>query len=216
MKNIVLLLALFVIAQTANAQPQVDTKAKGILDQVSAKTKAYKTIRTEVAYTLSNKKDGVNSTKNLKVWIKGQKYRIDTGDQLIISDGKTVWKYFKDDNEVEVANPENGEESLNPQNMFSIYEKGFKYKFVKEEVKAGKTTYIIDLFPTKPKEKDYTSIRVFIDKATMRISNADMSSRTGSTYSYKIKTFAPNETLGDDLFTFDKTKFPKVVINDVR
>ncbi|UPT65433.1 MAG: outer membrane lipoprotein carrier protein LolA [Sphingobacteriales bacterium JAD_PAG50586_3] len=215
MKRFATIIALAFIAQLSYAQP-VDTKAKGILDQVSTKTKAYKTIRTEVTYTLNNKKDGVNSNKNLKVWIKGAKYRIDTGDQLIVSDGKTVWKYFKDDNEVEVSNPDPSEDGITPNNMFSIYEKGFKYKFVKEEVKSGKTTYIIDLFPLKPKEKDYTAIKVFIDKATMRINSAEMSGKNGSTYSYKIKTFTPNETLGDDLFSFDKTKFPKVVINDVR
>jgi outer membrane lipoprotein carrier protein len=215
MKRFATIIALFVIANLATAQP-VDTKAKGILDQVSTKTKAYKTIRTEVAYTLTNTKSGVKSTKTLKVWLKGAKYRIDTGDQLIISDGKSVWKHVKGDEEAELSNPEPGEDGISPSNMFSIYEKGFKYKFIKEEVKAGKTIYIIDLFPLKPKEKDYTSIKVRIDKATMRIVSAEMNGKNGSVYSYTIKTFTPNETLGEDLFIFDKAKFPGVVINDVR
>jgi outer membrane lipoprotein-sorting protein len=215
MKRFATIIALFVIANLATAQP-VDTKAKGILDQVSAKTKAYKTIRTEVSYTLTNTKSGVKSTKTLKVWLKAAKYRIDTGDQLIISDGKSVWKHVKGDEEAELSNPEPGEDGISPSNMFSIYEKGFKYKFVKEEVKAGKTIYIIDLFPLKPKEKDYTSIKVRIDKATMRIVSAEMNGKNGSVYSYTIKTFTPNETLGDDLFIFDKAKFPGVIINDVR
>jgi outer membrane lipoprotein-sorting protein len=214
MKRFAIIITLCIIAQLSYAQ--VDAKAKGILDQVSAKTKAYKTIRTEVTYTLTNKKDGVSSNKTLKVWLKGSKYRIDTGDQLIISDGKSVWKYIKGETEVELSEPDPADDGITPNNMFSIYEKGFKYKFVKEEVKGGKTTYIIDLFPLKPKEKDYTAIKVFIDKATMRIIRAEMSGKNGSTYSYSIKTFTPNETLGDDLFIFDKVKYPKVVVNDIR
>ena len=215
MKRFAFIIALFVVAQVANAQP-VDTKAKGILDQVSTKTKAYKTIRTEVTYTLTNKKDGVKSNKKLKVWLKGAKYRIDTGDQLIVSDGKSVWKHVYGDEEAELSNPDPSEDGITPSNMFSIYEKGFKYKFVKEEVAGGKTTYIIDLFPIKPKEKDYVSIKVRIDKASMRIVSAEMNSKNGSVYSYTIKTFTPNENLGDDLFIFDKAKFPGVTINDVR
>ncbi len=215
MKRLVTIIAILFVAQMAVAQ--VDTKAKGILDQVSAKNKGYKSIYAEVSYSLSNSKSGVASTKSLKVHIKGAKYNIDTGDQLVISDGKSVWKYYKDENQADWDNVDASEDGLTPQNMFTIYQKGFKYKFVKEETpKGGKAQYIIDLFPENPKSKDYTSVKLTIDKAELRITKADVVGRNGSTYSYKIKTFTPNKAMADDMFTFDKTKYPKVVINDVR
>lgn len=218
MKSFIIIALLSVAAIAANAQTQpatVDTKAKGILDQVSVKNKGYKTIRAEITYSLFNKKTNTKDNKTIKLWLKGQKYKMDAVDQVVLCDGKTVWKVI-DGEEVEISNLENNSESLSPQNLFSIYEKGFKYKFVKEESAGGKVTYIIDLFPTTPKTKDYTDIRLYIDKASLRITKGVVNGKNGSVYTYTIKTFSPNETLADALFTFDKTKYPKAVINDLR
>lgn len=218
MKRLATIATLIFSFSLALAQPpaQVDTKAKGILDQVSVKNKAYKTIYAEVSYTLTGK--GVNTTKNLKVYLKGAKYQVNTGDQIIFSDGKNVWKYFKDEGNTDLTEVDaDDKDAITPQNMFTIYQTGFKYKFVKEETpKGGKAQYIIELYPIKPKEKDYTMVKLFIDKAELRITKAEVAARNGSTYTYKIKVFTPNKPIDDSQFIFDKAKYPGVTINDLR
>lgn len=218
MKHLAIIAAIILSYSLSFAQPPatVDTKAKGILDQVSLKNKAYKTIYAEVSYTLTGK--GVNNTKNLKVYLKGQKYQVNTGDQVIYSDGKNIWKHFIEDKNVDLSEVDaTDKDAITPQNMFTIYQTGFKYKFVKEETpKGGKPQYIIDLFPLKPKEKDFTSVKLYIDKAESRITKAEVAARNGSTYTYKIKVFTPNKAMDDNLFVFDKAKNPGVVVNDLR
>ena len=56
-----------------SAISQEDAKAKGILDKLSTKTKAYKTIKADFSFTMVNKTEGTNETQTGKIEIKGDK-----------------------------------------------------------------------------------------------------------------------------------------------
>jgi outer membrane lipoprotein-sorting protein len=209
------LLVLFLVA-FASIHAQEDKKAKGILDKLSAKTKAYSSIRTEFSYSLVNKDRKINNSQFWKLLLKGDKYRLDMGDQLIISDGKTMWKILKNDKEVEISNPSAKEDALNPKNIFTMYEKGFKFKYIKEEKLGAKIVHVIDLFPIVPKEKDYNSIRLFVDKAALQVLKSEIKGKNGNVYTYDIKKFSTNEAVDEAQLNFKKTDFPGFEINDLR
>lgn len=198
------------------AHAQVDKKSKGILDQLSAKTKSYSTINSEFSYSLSNKDRNINTSQKWKLALKGDKYRIEMGQQVIISDGNTMWKVLKMDEEVEISNPTDDEDALNPKSIFTMYEKGFKTKYIKEDKLGTKTVHIIDLFPLNPKEKDYTSIRLFIDKNAVQVVKSDINGKNGNVYTYQINTFETDKPISDSYFTFNKTEFPGFDVNDLR
>ena len=209
------LFVLFILT-FASLQAQEDKKAKAILDKLSAKTKAYTSIRTEFSYSLVNKDRKINNSQFWKLLLKGDKYRLDMGDQLIISDGKTMWKILKNDKEVEISTPSAKEDALNPKNIFTMYEKGFKFKYIKEEKLGSKIVHVIDLFPIIPKEKDYNSIRLFIDKTALQVLKSEIKGKNGNVYTYDIKKFSTNETVDEGQLTFKKAEFPGYEINDLR
>lgn len=215
MKRFVSLLALLVVSASL-VSAQTDKKAKDLLDRLSAKTKAYTSIRTEFSYSLVNKDRKINTVQNWKLWLKGDKYRLEMGDQLIISDGKSMWKVLKADKEVELSNVNEGGDGLNPKNIFTMYEKGFKYKYIKEEKVGNRTLHLIDLFPENPKEKDFVSMRLFIDKASMQIYKSELKGKNGNIYTYLIKTFTPNEAMDAGKFTYKPAEFPGFELNDIR
>jgi outer membrane lipoprotein-sorting protein len=213
MKRIIIILFTLAIA---TLQAQDDKKAKDILDKLSAKTKAYSSITSEFTYSLVNKEKKINSTQSWKIKIKGDRYRLDMGEQIIYFDGKTMWKFLKSDNEVEISTPSANDEALNPKNIFTMWEKGYKYKYVNEENVSGKTAHVIDLFPSNPKEKDFTSIRLYIDKAAMQVLKSEVKGKNGNVYTYDIKKFMPNQAIEDVAFTFNMKEHPGVEVNDIR
>jgi outer membrane lipoprotein-sorting protein len=213
-KAIFLLLTLTISMSSAIGQQ--DKKAKQILDKLSAKTKSYTSIRTEFSYSLVNKDRKINKVQNWKLWLKGDSYRLDMGDQLLISDGKVVWKVLKGDKEVEISLPTNGEDALNPKNIFTMYEKGFKNKYIKESKIGAKPVHIIELYPLNPKSKDYSIIRLFIDKAAMQIVKSEVIGNNGNIYTYEIKKFSTNETTENGFFSFKTTEFQGFEVNDLR
>ncbi len=193
---------------------QDDPKAKTILDNLSKKTKAYISIKAEFLLTITSKKDGVNESQSGSIQLKGNKYNLSIKGQEVISDGKTVWTYIKESEEVHINTISNDENdgTFSPDKLFTLYETGFKYKYVEEK----NNIHSINLYPKDASSKAFHRITLFVDKIKNEIKEVKVYGKDGSEATYKIKTFTTNTALPDSLFTFDKAKHPKVEIIDLR
>ena len=209
-----LVIILLTVATTFSALAQQDQKAKGILDKLSAKTKAYKTIKADFKFTLFNKTEGINESQTGKIQIKGDKYFLSISGQDVISNGKDVYTVIKDAEEVQVNSiPDEDEDGfISPNKIFTLYETGFKYKYVKEE----QGNHIINLYPNNADEKEFHRIALYIDKAKNEIEKVKVYGKDGSTTTYSITTFTANTTIPDTKFSFDKSKYPSFEIVDLR
>ena len=213
---IILVIALFTNINAQQVSPENNKQAKDILDKVTVKTKTYSTIFAKFNFTLINKQDDVKETQKGILNLKGNSYLLEMMGAITYSDGKTRWTYMKDAEEVTITNPDEDEESiLNPATIFTIYEKGFKYKFVGDVFKHNRALYEIDIFP-EDREKSYSRIKFQIDKTKMQIYSIQYIGKDGINYLIEIKEFTPNIKMDDKMFTFDKTKYPEVEINDMR
>ncbi|HEY5510540.1 MAG TPA: outer membrane lipoprotein carrier protein LolA [Prolixibacteraceae bacterium] len=210
-----MMLALLV---SVNLVAQQDPKAKEILDKLSQTTKSYKTIQIDFSFTLENKKNNINQTNEGQVTLKGKSYRLHMPvfGMEVFCDGTTSWSYLTEAKECNINSVgDDNEGSLNPANIFTIYEKGFNYAFVGEENLAGKEVQVLDLFPTD-KTKEFVKVRMYIDKAKSQIAKAQTFNKDGNTYTLVLKTMKTNIDLKDDYFKFDKSKYPGVSMNDMR
>ncbi len=218
--SIFILIAMTVLVGYA----QKDTKAKSILDKVSTKTQSYKTIKASFSYNMENLQDGVNETYNGTVFLKGDKYKILLMGTETYSNGKHRWVYMPDDEEVnfydvkkkDKKNKNQDDDILsNPSDLFTIYSKGFKYKYINEVVENGRELYLIELVPRKRK-RNFFKIKVKIDKAKLQLYSLKYLSKDGSRYTIKITKFTPNVKMGDSMFTFDTKAHPNVEVVDMR
>jgi outer membrane lipoprotein-sorting protein len=211
MKSLFILLTVSLTSFSAIAQD--DAKAKEILDKLSTTTKAYKTIKADFQFTMSNKAEGTNESQTGKIEIKGDKYILYISGQNVISDGKSVWTILKESKEVQINEiDEEDEEAISPNKIFTLYEKGFKYKYVKED----KGMHIINLYPKAAADKSFHRIALYINKAKNEISKVKVFGKDGTETTYLIKTFTSNTTIPDANFGFEKSKYPGYEIIDLR
>ena len=200
---------LAIVSLSVNAQ---DDRSKKILDDLSAKTKSYTTLKAEFSWT-TEKKDKSKDTQEGKIQTKGAKYKLEIPGHEIYCDGKTVWDFIKDANEVQVKDMETGaEDAITPTNIFTIYEKGYKYKFEGENA----TTQTISLFPMNPDKKKFHTIKLIIDKNKKQIASVKVLMKDGTTQTYVIKSFAGNTALADADFVFNSKTHPGVSVEDLR
>ena len=210
---------------TANAFAQKDAEAKKILGPVSQKYRSYTAIKTDFIFTVDNKQANLKFTQNgtLITQPKSNKFKItlfNTGSttqvtQEIISDGKTQWTYNKDEKEVQISNNNHSGDSFNPAELFTIYEKGYKYLYTGDEKKAGKVYQMIDLTAENTKSNIF-KIRLSIDKVKKQIYSATIFDKNGGQYTYTLKTFTPNPPLAANTFTYDAKAHPGVEVVDLR
>jgi outer membrane lipoprotein-sorting protein len=213
MKKIILT-ALTTLITLGIFSQEVDTKAKGILDKLSAKTKAYKTIKADFKFTITNKTEGINESQTGKIQIKGNKYFLSIAGQDVMCDEKSVYTILKDAEEVQINDlpDEDEEDFISPNKIFTLYETGFKYKYLKEE----NGEHIINLYPKNSEEKDFHRLTLYIDKVKNQINLVKIFGKDGSTTTYTISTFTANSSIPDSKFTFDPATQPNYELVDLR
>lgn len=221
MKRLILLSAMAFLSAASHAQmPKEvpDAKAKEILDEVSKKTKSYTSIKAEFTITSAGPDGKTKDNTSGTMQHKGNKYKLEIKGQTIYCDGKTQWTYIKDDNEVQIndAPDPNKSDNINPANIFTIYEKGFKYKFDKEEMQNGVTVEIVNLYPLDPGKKPYHTVKLTIDKVKKQIIAVKIFNKDGNTTTINVKSFIPNMDMPDATFIFNKKDFPGVTETDLR
>lgn len=191
--------------------------SKKILDELSVKAKSYSTVSAEYSSRLLDKQSSVDLTEKGSIKVKGNKYNLDLPSYNVISDGVTVWTYEKENNSVFIDNlADMGNDGMNPNEMFRIWEKGFRHEYKETKTEGGKPYYVINLYPTDPKGKPYHTIEMMVDKTKMELYSVKVMNRDGSEVSYLLKAFTPNKEIADTVFKFDKTKYPGVEVVDNR
>jgi outer membrane lipoprotein-sorting protein len=213
-----LLLTFMAAAIVLSAFAQKDEEARKILEKVSSTTKSYSTIRIKFKYIMDNRVEKMKDTTKGVIYLKGDKFKLFFKGNEIFSDGTTVWTHMLDADEITITSVDNDDdESLNPANILTIYEKGFKYRFMGEIKDHGKTFYQIDLYPEHPKDKSYSIVKLKIDKTNYHLSSVKMVGKDGIDYILDLVEFKPNVKVVDSMFTFDPSKYPSdIEINDMR
>ncbi len=208
---LLLLTGLQLSSATAQTTKGGDPQAKALLDKLSQKYKAYKTLKLNFLLSISHPDRKINEKQSGKVCIKSNKYRISTNELERISDGKSVWTYFIKDEEVQVNNvdPKSGE--ISPADFFSFYNRDFDCYISSETA----TAYEIDLTPVN-KQVSYFKVRIMADKKNNTITKATVFEKNGMRYTYNFSNLQPNTDIEDAQFYFNKSKYPNVEIIDLR
>lgn len=209
MKRILIFITLTAISAIAFSQN--DKKATAILDDLSAKTKSFKTIRIDFAYTMENKKENINEKFTGTLLSKGDKYKLTVAGQDVICDGKTMWTYMKDANEVNINDVNVNDDSFTPTKLLSNYTKDYKAKFIEEKG----NDQVLELYPIA-KGKSYTKVKLTVDKTLKQVKEFMIFDRSGSIFRYTVNKFITDQAIDDKTFLFNKANHPGVEVIDMR
>ncbi len=202
--------ASFCLLLSSSVFAQKDPKAQAILDAMSQQYKALKSY--QAAFTYANSGSSATGT----ITVKDNKFRLKLDGQEVFTDGKTMYTYSKEAKEINVQDYESGSASeLNPAQIYTVYQKGYTYRYVSEQKQGGRSLDVIELKPTKA-NNTIGSVRLSIDKANKMIRNWTITDKNGKRTTYTITSFTPNVPAPDALFTFDKSKYPGVEVVDLR
>lgn len=215
MKKISLFTLFFAFSVFSFAQAS-DPAAKAVLDGVSAKFKTFTSVQATFNYKVENASGKVLSTKNGSIMMKGTKYRVSFIGQEIFCNGVTIWNYDKASNEVTISKLDASSGMITPQKLFTnFYDKDFRYILNGEKKVGTKTLQEIEMTPLD-KSKPFYKVYVQVDKAAKTIYSTKVLENAGNRYTYTVSTMKTNIPLADNVFVFDKTKYPGVEEVDLR
>ena len=214
MKKTLLLFASLLLALHSFSQD--DPRSKAIIDKLIAKNKTYKSFDADFSSRLVNTASKLDLKQDGNLKVKDRKFRLTLLDNTVSNDGTALWTYSKKTNEVTISDPKDMDATLDPANLFNVYEKGFKSQYVGAGTEDGTAVETIKLFPLDPVKKAFHTVILTVDKAKMEPRKVVMKYKDGNEVTYILKKFTPNAEMVDALFSFDKSKYPGVEVNDMR
>jgi len=191
-----------------------DPKATALLDEVSTKTKSYKSIKADFSYTMENKQAKINEEKKGSLLLSGDKYRLTVAGQVVICDGKTIWTYIEESNEVQINNLDNKDDALTPSKLLTSLNSNYKSKIIKDNNQTDPTVETLELVPNI--SKNYIKAIVAIDKTKKQVKTFSLYDKNGNVFTYKISKYQTDLPVNPSDFSFDKSKFPGVEVIDMR
>lgn len=213
MKFIILFFSLAIFSFEIAAQ---DKKAESILDAMSAKYKSLTTFNANFTYGVETTNNKLTNVFTGNVTVKGNKFRLKTAGQEIFNNGKDLFTFVKETNEVNISEFDPKDDSdFSPTKIYSIYKKGYKYIFKEEKTEAGKSYEVIELSPLGGKS-NVAKIQITVNKSDKSIKTWKVWDKSGKRTVFRIDKFTPNVPATDALFTFDKSKYPGVEVVDLR
>ncbi|MEJ6589296.1 MAG: outer membrane lipoprotein carrier protein LolA [Crocinitomicaceae bacterium] len=205
MKNLTLLSICFFLFSTSMAQT---SKSQVILDKLSGSMKKLSTFYVEFNANIKNTSTGVNESEKGKGWVKGDKYYATYGEITLLSNGVKTWTVINEEKSVYVSDANDGEESMNPKKLMTIWESGFKNTYEKSDVLNGENIHIIKLYPKQPDNADYHTILLYVSVRTSELKKVIMKTNDGTIMTYHLTKFISNKEIADSKFSFNKAQYP--------
>jgi outer membrane lipoprotein-sorting protein len=192
-----------------------DVQASDILKEVTAKTKAYKSLNLNFTYQMENPDANINETTEGKALVSGDKYKLEVAGQKVICDGKTIWTVIPDAEEVQVNNVSEGDNAFSPTKMLTTYNEKYKSKLIPKVTELnGVSVYALELTPNE--KKNFDKVNLFVNKDKMQLYAISIYDQSGSVYTYTITKFTTDVPVKDTDFVFSTTEFPGFEVIDMR
>lgn len=176
-----------------------------VLDKASAAFKSCPSVNVEFEISVGG------DTDNGTILLQGNKFCTKLSNTTTWFDGKTMWSFVKDNEEVNVTIPTAVQVAkINPYAFLNIYKNGYNMEFGANT----KTYYEVVLTATTSKSS--------IKKALIHISRFDnhpmyiMMGGSKADVEINVKSFTKGKKQSDTAFRFNKAKYPNVDVIDLR
>lgn len=212
MNRTLLVLAACTCAISVHAQD-----AHALLERMSERARTFESVRATYTSLLIDKANDLEMTQEGTIEIEGDKYHLDLGDYVVISDGESVWTYERSINECYVDDAEElAEDGMDPSKLFTIWEDDFRSELRGKQTLGSEQVTVVHLYPNVSDNKSYHTIQLFIDEEALELVRAVVKGREGTDVQYDVHNFEPNAPVNAARFSFKAASYPGVDIIDNR
>lgn len=196
------LLFLFILFIPVFIYSQSAKETLALLQIKFKSTKSFTADFTQVTQTGADKNGFKTSGKIY--FKKGNKFRIEMKDQLLVTDGKTVWNHNAKQNKVIITKYDSEPSVLSLDKYILEYPQQCDVSF---KEKSG--IQVIELTPKK-KNTGFKGITIYPDDSSI-LSKVEFTDANGNYFSFEFSNVKLNENLSDRQFSYTVPKGTRTV-----
>ena len=188
-----------------------DISPKKIIHNVEAKLASAETAKAKFEETYIWKLTGEKQSLKGELFLKGEdQFRIITEDQIIVSDGKSLWTYSKPSNRVLIDKLSNSKDALLPRQILFQYTRDYTAQISGEEKIFGEPCYLL-IFEASTGDIFIPKIKVWVDKKAWLPRKVEQIDLNGNKTIYLLRKIEVGVALNKDLFRFAVPKGTEVI-----
>ena len=202
MKKTLLISLSFIIYHLSFSVAHAQT-ATGVLDKAAA------TITMKEGVKADFKMTGSMGSTSGTIIVKGKKFHATTPQASVWFDGKTQWTYMKDNDEVNISNPNESQlQAINPYNFINLYKKGYN-----ATLNSSGNSHVVHLTASSADRK-IKELFITVDKKTYQPTQVKL--LQGKKWTIFDITNLKKQATSDAEFRFNAKDFPHAEIIDLR
>lgn len=186
--------------------------ADEIIKNIQKKYKSAKTVRIQfketALYKLTNTMTEVSGTLQME---GEEKFRLDSEDQVIVNDGKNVWRYNKLNNQVLIDYAKKTEQDVMLSNFLYEIKDHYFGQIIEEKKEGGVRKYAIKLTPKPNEQSFFTSVKIWVADKTWEIDEVVYTDYNGNETTYIIEKIEFNPNFTTAVFSFTPPEGIQVV-----
>lgn len=150
------------------------------------------------------------STQTGTVLLQGTRYRIETADQTLVTDGRTSWIYSRPDAQVLVNDYVEDETAFSPTDFFTRYPDRFHVALDRRETLGGVKHEVLRLTPKEP-GAFVEGVRLWVRATDGLPTRVEIRDGNGTEMRFELSKIEVNPKLSRSAFTFTAPKGVEVV-----
>jgi chaperone LolA len=141
---------------------------------------------------------------------KKNKYRIETNQQIVVTDGVTSWLYSKVNNQVIIDKYREDKDTSSPEKFLLSISDEYIPVILRTERNEGKKIYILKLTP-RDENSSIESAKIWVVEGDLQITRVEITDISGTVTTYSVKSIKINSGVEDSIFKFSIPSGVKVV-----
>ena len=144
-----------------------------------------------------------------KFILKNEKFMVETPEMKIWFDGKTMWSYSPQINEVSIIEPDKKElETINPLLLIKTVNETCTRTFIKGNM--------VIVFTPKVDKVDFEKIELTVGEATNNPARIEVYGKDNSRIIFQMINYKSENNISDNTFVFNKNEYKGVFVKDLR
>jgi outer membrane lipoprotein-sorting protein len=196
-----------------NVTAQQDPEAIKVLSEFSKRATSAPSVSIDFNLITDDSRSGDVSTLEGTVVLQGDRFKLILPENSVWSDGKNVWSYLPDINEVTITENDPDDDSFmsKPSLLFTMYKEGYKVRLIEQTPKE----WVIDLYP-EDISGEMIRMRLKIGKTDYSLKSAEYKTKEGITVTLDSQKYDITFKPGVDFFTFRPADHKGIEVIDMR
>jgi len=181
-----------------------------ILDRLQTQYKSIDAFQASFTQTISSTFSTAEEHFSGTLILSGDRYRVETGGQTIVTDGKVTWIYNEDEHQVLINNYVKDETTFSLNDFLFHFEDVYEIVSVGRALSAGEN---LDVLRLRPKDADayFREIMLVMRTRDDLVTRIEVTDVNDSRMTFQLREIKLNPALGPNVFSFTPPSGTEVV-----